>query len=244
MTTLHLSIVTGVGIAIVLVLGFVLAPILTSRPTGLRFTNNPLENVEDNCGQFYTITEKQHDSYTVPVLLMNSNATGCFKLTFTVADTNYTDPAYLLGALREELNFRIGNYNVTTNGHSFGIAPGKDHTGSFEIFHMSQTVDSTPASHPIDDNPINYPTGTTFTQTALIKALPNANGFYDYSIPGPNCTHFPLAVGYSADQVNSSDFSRVNPLGQTCESLPFKLVTVQVAGMGYKELQLQPIPFK
>lgn len=224
--------------------GFVLVPLFTSKPPGLRFTNNQLENVENNCGQFYVIPQKPNDLYTVPVLLMDSNSTGCAKLTFTVVDTHDADPTYRLAILRQEMNFRIGNYNVTTNGHSFSISPGKDHTNSFEIFYMSQTVDSYPANYRIGDDPVNYSAGTNFTETVLIKALPNANGFYDYSIPGPNCSHYHLSVGYAAEQVNSSDFSKVNPLGQTCRNLPFKIVAVQVSDMHYKELQLQQISFK
>ncbi|MDE1813830.1 MAG: hypothetical protein KGH87_01035 [Thaumarchaeota archaeon] len=243
MKTLHLSIIVGVGIVFVIV-GLVLVPLFTSKPAGLRFANNPLENIENNCGQFYTIPEKQHDLYTVPVLLMDSNATGCFKLTFTVADTHDTDPTYRLSTLRQELGFRIGNYNVTTNGHSFSIAPGKDHTNSFEIFYMSQTVDNYPANYRIGDDPVYYPTGTNFTETVLIKALPNAKGFYDYSIPGPNCSHYPLSVGYAENQVNSSDFSKVSPLGQTCERSPYEITSVQISGMSYKELKLEPIPFE
>jgi len=124
------------------------------------------------------------------------------------------------------------------------MTAGNDHTNSFEILYISQTVDNYSANYRICDDPINYPAGTNFTETYVIKALPSANGFYDYSIPGPNCSHYPLSVEYNEDQVNSSDFSKVNPLGQTCMTMPFNLVSVQISGMNYKELQLQPIYFK
>lgn len=243
MKTLYLGIIAGVGIVFVIA-GFGLVPLFTNKPAGLRFTNNPLENVENNCGKFSIIPEKQHDSYTVPVLLMDSNSTGCFKLTFTVTDISDTDPTHRLAMLRQELGFQIGNYNVTTNGHSFRISPGNDHTNSFQVFFMSQTVDSYPASYHIGDDPVYYPMGTNFTETFLIKALPNAKGFYDYSIPGPHCSYYPLAVGYTANQVNSSDFSKVNPLGQTCQHSPYELTLVQMSDMSYKELQLEPISFE
>lgn len=242
MKILHLSIMVGVGIVFVMA-GLVLVPLFTSKPAGLRFTNNPLENIENNCGRFYILPEKQHDPYTVPVLLMSSNATSCFKLTFTVTDTHDTDPVSRLAILRQELSFRVGNYNVTANEHSFSITPGKDHTNSFETFYISQIVDNYPTNYHIGDDPTYYPTGTNFTETVLIKALPNATGFYDYSIPGPNCSHYPLAVGYAENQVNSSDFSKVNPLGQTCKRSPYEITSVQVSGMDYKELRLEPIPF-
>lgn len=243
MKVLHISIIVGVGIVFVIA-GIVLVPLFTSKPTGLRFTNNPLENMENNCGRFYNLPEKQHNPYTVPVLLMGSNATSCFKLTFTVTDTHDTDPVSRLAILRQELGFRVGNYNVTADGHSFGISPSADHTNSFQVLYMSQTVDNYPASYHIGDNPVYYPMGTNFTETFLIKALSNATGFYDYSIPGPNCSHYPLAVGYAENQVNSSDFSKVNPLGQTCERSPFEITSVQISAMNYTELQLEPISFE
>lgn len=243
MKTLHLGIMAGIGIVFVMA-GLVLVPLFTSKPTILRFTNNPLDNIENNCGKFYVIPEKQHDPYTVLVLLMDSNATGCFKLTFTVADTSDTDPTHRLAILRQELGFRVGNYNVTTDVHSFGISRGNDHTNSFQVLYISKTVDSYPTSYHIGDDPVYYPIGTNFTETFLIKALPNAKGFYDYSIPGLNCSHYPLAVGFTANQVNSSDFSKVNPLGQTCQRSPYELTLVQISNMSYKELQLEPISFE
>lgn len=243
MKTSHLVIIAGVGIVFVIV-GLGLAPLFTSKPAGLRFTNNPFENVENNCGKFHVMPEKQHDPYTVPVLLMDSNATGCFKLTFTVTDTSDTDSTYRLAILRQESGFQIGNYNMTTNGHLLSISPGKDHTNSFQVLYMSKTVDSYPANYHIGDDPVYYPVGTNFTETFLIKALPNAKEFYDYSLPGPNCSRYPLAVGYTANQVNSSDFSKVSFLGQTCQRSPYELTSVQISGMSYKELQLEQISFE
>jgi len=195
---------------------------------------------ENDCGQFLALPE-QHERFTVPVLLMDSNSTDCFKLTFTVSETRNPDHTYLLAILRQELNFHIGNYNVTMHGKLFSISPGKDYTKSFEISRISQAADS-PANSQIGNDPTNYPVGTNFTETYMIKALPGAKGFYDYSIPGPICSHYPLAVGYVANQVNTSDFSKVNPFGPICMNLPFKIVAVQVSGMGYKQLQLEPIP--
>lgn len=240
MKTLYLSIIIGLGIVVAITIGLVFIPDFTNRPTDLKFINNSLE-VENICGQFHTVSEK-HDIYIIPVLLMDSNSTDCFKITFTVADThdlvNYT---HRLAILRQELNFRIGNYNETTNGNSFGISPGKDYANSFEISHISQTVDGYPANYRIGEDPQTYPTGTNFTEAYVIKALPTAKGFYDYSIPGPNCSHYPLAVGYIANRVNASNFSKVNHLGQTCERSPYKITSVQISGMSYKELQLEPI---
>jgi hypothetical protein len=231
MKTLNLAIILGIGIVFVIVIGLV--P-LFARPTGFRFTGNPLEDATNNCGQFYIIPENQHDLYTVPVLLMNSNSTACVKLTFTIGDNYGYNDTTLLGMLRQQVNFRIGDYNVATDSHSFGITSGKDYTSSFHIL----------SSVPVYDDPVNHKLGTNFTMIYFIQAVTSANGFYDYSIPKPNCGFYPMAVGYTADQVNSSDFSKVNPLGHTCKRLPYELTSVQISDMTYKELRLQPMPFK
>lgn len=243
MKTLHYSIIIA-GIICAIVTGIVFAYVLP-KPTSLGWTNNTFTITKDNCGQFYTIPENQHDFYTTPILLMDSNSTACARITFTVTDSyqEYND-TILLSMLRDQIHFPIGNYNVTTNGHSFGISLGKDQANLFNILQTRQTVDNYPKDYHIGDDPVYYPIGTNFTITDTIQALPHANGFYDYSIPKPNCGHYPLAVGYTANQVNASDFSKVNPLGQTCMRLHYEITAVQVSGMNYKELQLQPIPFK
>jgi hypothetical protein len=212
----------------------------TANATTASVADTQQITTENGCGQFNALPE-QHERFTVPVLLMDSNSTGCFKLTFTVGDTGNSDHTYRLAILRQELDFHIRDSNVTMHGKLFSIAPGKDYTKSFEISNISQTVDNS-ANSQIGNDPVNYPAGTNFTETYTIKALPGAKGFYDYSIPGPICSHYPLAVGYAADQVNASDFSKVNPFGQMCMNLPFKIVAVHVSGMSYKQLQLEPIP--
>ena len=40
----------------------------------------------------------------------------------------------------------------------------------------------------------------------VVTALSNATGFYDYGSQGTGCENWPMAVGYSASQVNASDF--------------------------------------
>lgn len=242
MKTLHLSIILA-GIICAIMTGTVFVYILP-KPMDLRFANNSSINVGNNCGQFHTITQNRHGFYTTPILLMDSNSTACARLTFTVTDDKEDNSTLLLGVLRKEMNFRIGTYNVTMNNHSFSISPGRDQTNLFNILQIQQVVDNYPADYHIGDNPVNYPAGTNFTITYMMQALPHANGFYDYSIPKPNCGHYPLAVGYTSDQVNSSDFSKVNPLGQTCMRLHYQITAVQVSDMSYKELQLQPISFK
>lgn len=244
MKPLHLAIIIGAGIVFAIAITVILFPVFINKQDVLRFTNNPFVNVENNCGRFHTIPIS-HDIFTTPVLLMDSNSTSCVKLSFSVVSrlnpASYED---YLAVVRQELNFNIGDYNVTSDDHSFSITPGKFYTYLFDIKLLSQTVDSFPENYHIGDNPVNFPIGTNFTDTYLIRPLPNSEGFYDFSIPKPGCGFYPLAVGYASDQVNASDFSKVSPLGQTCQRSPYEITSVQVSDMDYKEIKLQTIPFK
>ena len=42
----------------------------------------------------------------------------------------------------------------------------------------------------------------------VITALSNSTGFYDETAPWTGCIGMPMAVGYSASQVNASDFTQ------------------------------------
>jgi len=61
-----------------------------------------------------------------------------------------------------------------------------------------------------------------------VYALPNATGFYDRTfIYG--CETPRLAVGYSAQQVNSSDFATI--FEHSCPNLPYVPISIAVSGM-------------
>lgn len=223
MKTLQLAIIVGSGIACVIVIGLVTLSI---------FTNNSILDTESICGKFYAIHENHNDFHTVPVLLMNTNSTGCARLTLTIDyNPSYGPGAPVIPSLSSLI--RIGDYNVVSNGHSFSISQGKDFTNLFKITATPETVDLS-----------QYPTGSNFTVTYVIRPLSGATGFYDYSIPRVVCEHYPLAVGYLADEVNASDFSYINPLGTLCERGPYGLTSVEIAGMDYKDVILRTIPFK
>src|SRR5574340_499404 len=183
---------------------------------------------ENGCGQFYTAPENQ-DNKKVPVLLMNSNSTGCTRLTFTII-YNYHDTPWSRIANFPTLGI-VGNTNHVTHGDTFSVTPGKDFTNSFQITVMPQTVDLA-----------NYPIGSNFTVTYVIKPLTNATGFYDHSIPKLACESYPLAVGYAANQVNYSDFSYIDLLNPPCVSGPYKLTAVEISGMSYKQVELGSHP--
>jgi hypothetical protein len=187
--------------------------------SNLVFTNNISEN---NCGQFHTAPGSQQIS-TMPVLLMDSNSTACARLTFTI-DRN---PDTTLTRINFTSDLLIGNYNVSRHVNLLSVAPGKDFTHSFQITVIPQTVDLA-----------NFPIGSNFTVTYIIKPLPNATGFYDHSIPRLVCDSYPLAVGHTADHVNYSDFSYINQGINPCALGPYNLTAVEISGMSYKDIAL------
>lgn len=185
---------------------------------------------ENACGQFYTApTDNHHFFETYPVLILKQNSVGCAKLTFTI---NYKYDDDRNGAIWPQMAqigemSHIGKYSYTTSGNSFGVSP-VDTTQMFETASIPASVDLA-----------NYPVGSQFTVLFIIKPLPNATGFYDYSIIEPPCGAYPLAVGYSSDQVNYSDFSKgmVTMHNHSCFNAPYLISSVQVSGMTYKEVQ-------
>ncbi|MGI0007689.1 MAG: hypothetical protein ACREAR_06800 [Nitrosotalea sp.] len=194
--------------------------------SNLSLTNNMSENV---CGQFSTAPGNQTSFNTVPILLVNSNSTACAKLTFTIisdyGDCNGQSCQHLL-----EFNsmLPIGNLHYEKHGSMISVSSGKDYTNSFKIAAIPETIDLA-----------NYPVGANFTVTYIIKPLSNATGFYDQSIPKLACEKYPLAVGYTADQVNASDFSYIDPLNPSCVAGSYVLTGVEISGMDYKEVTLR-----
>ncbi len=197
--------------------------------TNENITTRPIS--ENNCGQFYTISAKPHNGTTVPAILMNSNSTGCARLTYTI-NYDYNDVSNDRIAWPRISNFsllRIDTLKYTSNGDSFGVSTGKDYTNSFKITSVPETIDLA-----------NYPIGSNFTVTYVIKPLSNATGFYDESIPEPICSTYPLAVNHSAGEVNSSDFSKglISMQNHSCISAPYELTGIEISGMSDKVMQL------
>lgn len=180
------------------------------------------------CGQFYTAPGDLRQSNAVPVLLMNSNSTACTRLTFTII-SNYKDCNFQTcqNVVSLDSTLRIGNLHYEKHDNMFSVSSGKDYTNSFNITTIPHTID-------LD----NYPIGANFTVTYIIKPLPNATGFYDQSIPKLACERYPLAVGYTADQVNTSDFSYIDPLNPPCAAGVYTLTRVEISGMDYKQVTL------
>jgi hypothetical protein len=184
---------------------------------------------ENNCGQFYTAPKIQYDSNTVPVLLMDSNSTGCARLTFTIYD-NPPDASWSKIANFTSTLF-IGNYNYTSHGIIFSVSPGKDYTNSFQIIVTPEIVDLT-----------NFSAGSNFTVTYIIKPLSNSTGFYDHSISMLPCHSYPIAIGNTADQLSYSDFSYIYPTPHSCMVMSYILTAVEISGISYDYITLPVEP--
>lgn len=180
---------------------------------------------ENRCGKFYIAPTRQHINNTIPVLLMDLDSTGCARLTFTT----YRDHTDSYWSPIDDFNSSlfIGSYNYQKEGITSSTSSGKDYTNSFHIDTIPQTADIA-----------NFPISSNFTIIHIITPLSNATGFYDQSIPELACKRYPLAVGYSADQVNHSDFSHINLRSNPCVAGTYLLDTVELSGITYKELEI------
>ncbi|NHH97180.1 hypothetical protein DYY66_1681 [Candidatus Nitrosotalea sp. FS] len=238
MKPLHLT-VLGISITAILVGAFSyesykpmciegrLANGTCAGPVSIEETSDTLAN--QYCKNFYVVPENKTYLNTVPVLLMKSNSTVCARLTFTIS-SNYNDcnGANCQHVLSPGRMLFIRDLHYENNDGSFSITQGRDYTNSFKIITIPDTVDLA-----------DYPLGANFTATYVITPLQNATGFYDQSILRPLCERYPLAVGYTKDQVNSSDFSYINTLGSMCQSSEATLTKVEVSGMDYKDVELR-----
>lgn len=177
-----------------------------------------------------TIPSPNYRDAIYPVLLMQPNSTSCVKLTYTIINHYYEREQNSVTWPRvESFPLRIDDWHYYNYGDGFGTTSGKDYTSSFKIMTIPGTVDLA-----------NYPVGSNFTVTYIIKPLANATGFYDESIPMPVCTRYPLAVGYTAEQVNSSDFSdgMITMMSHSCINGQEELKAVEISGMNYTEMKL------
>lgn len=245
MKTLHILIISIliVTVAIVTIIEFSIQHsgtimITPSRPSGVNDIAGDMQQTkslsENDCGQFYTVPEDNHfhSLEVYPVLVLQQNSIGCAKLTYTVHykyNNNNSRPIW-----PQMVNFgdmlRIGEYNYASSGNMFSMTQGKVYTHSFQIVAIPETVDLA-----------KYPVGSQFTVTLIIRPLPNATGFYDYFLEEVPCDAYPLAVGYSLDQVNSSDFSKgmITMHNHSCFNAPDAISLVQVSGMDFKQIKFQ-----
>ena len=194
MKTLHLSIITVVGIIVISMatLGVFLEK-LNDNPYTTVNTNDgqKLGSLsEKNCGQFYTVPEDKSNSHTIPVLILKQNSAGCAKVTFTV-NFLFNNTNDCMGCNSQMVKIgnmiSIGKYNYTGNRNYFGIS-NVDATHMFKIETIPDVIDIS-----------KYSIGSNFMAIFIITPQPNATGFYDHSIVKPVCNAYPLAVGYSQE---------------------------------------------
>ncbi len=142
----------------------------------------------------------------VPVLLMRPNSTGYVCVTYQTAwqgnqtlywsISTYNSYPLLLNGTYRFLPFLPVKYKCsTTNGA----------TSCVQIISQSFKVSVLPSSIRPSAS-MNY-----VTVIYIVNALSNSTGFYDETAPWTGCIGMPMAVGYSASQVNASDFTQPLP---------------------------------
>ena len=207
----------------------VVLPNTSIQDTGMTIHN--VQGLSEDCGKFYTVPENKSDFNVIPVLVLKQNSTGCAKLTFTVYSLfNNTNDCIGCNSQMVKIKemLRIGKYHYASNENSYGISY-VDATSMFETKSIPDIIDIS-----------KYQIGSNFTVTFILKPLLNATGFYDYSIEKLPCNDYPLAVGYSPNQVNSSDFSKGLRFMQNhpCVTGLYGISAVQVSGMDYVQMKL------
>lgn len=141
-----------------------------------------------------------------PVLLMRPSSTGYVCVTYQTAwqgdqslywsDSMYNSYPLLVNGTYQFNPFLVGNYKCSTANGTSSCAQIVSHS-----FKTSVLPDSIRPSASM-----NY-----VTVVYIVTALSNSTGFYDYAAPWTGCMGMPMAVGYSASQVNASDFTQPPP---------------------------------
>lgn|GEM_PF-5991635 len=176
----------------------------------------------DLWGPNYGYGSDNASSSTVPVLLMEPKATGFICVIYKSVSNGGVMPnatgidGYLQG-------FHIFKSQCATE--SGGIGCSYRQSDSFET--SGYKLDSTT---PFISNSTSIYVGVVYSVTALS----NATGFYTDSAPRPGCGGLPMAVGYSASQLKSSDFTGF--FSVSCPYSPFEPVEVGVIGIQVTDL--------
>jgi hypothetical protein len=137
----------------------------------------------------------------VPVLLMRSNSTAYVCVVYQTAWQGneslysiYNSSSFLLVNGTYQFGyFPVGNYKCSTANGSTTCTETDSH--SFVITALPESIRPTAS--------MNY-----VTVVYIVTALSNSTGFYDRSAPWTGCLFMPIAVGYTASEVNASDFTQ------------------------------------
>jgi len=140
------------------------------------------------------------NSTGVPVLLMRPNSTAYLCVTFS---TSWEGNASLYSGVPYGGEFpfnpsalSIARWNSTGPTYYSGTFPGCSRGECYQSFITSASPQSIPVNSATQYIDVLY----------TITALSNSTGFYDESAPYGYCGTMLLAVGYTASQVNASDF--------------------------------------
>jgi hypothetical protein len=152
---------------------------------------------------------------------MRPNSTGYICMTYHVSINTYRSKPDQLSPIH------IGRYScVMVNGENQCL-PNDSHS-------FQNTV--------IPNNITLSGSFSFYTVVHVVRALSNATGFYDYSAPtrGSCWLGVRMAVGYSASQVNATDFTQ--PLVSSCPggpALDVAPVAEFVSGMNVTNISTQ-----
>ena len=181
------------------------------------------------------------NSTAVPVLLMRPNSTGFVCVTYLSAWEGNANN-YSRMPLEPVWNYAPPELAVAKWSCAPGVSNGNDCINGF----YSNVLGSLclPASHThcyhsfvTSASPQSTTVGSATRYVDVlytIRALSNSTGFYDESAPYEYCEQMPLAVGYTASQVNASDFTILSRL---CPFLYFTPYTVSDIGMNFTTIK-------
>jgi hypothetical protein len=160
----------------------------------------------------------------VPVLLMQPNSTALLCVTYqSVWQGDATKFQQFAQSANTPYNFSLEvskEHCGETGQNSFGCTSTVSH--SFAIAAYPTSVQAAAATDYV-------------TVLFVITALGNSTGFYDDAAPFQGCSGTPLAVGYTASQVNGSDFGL--RLVYPCVFSLFTPTALSVSGMSFEYIQ-------
>ncbi len=178
-----------------------------------------IQIVEAGCAGSISVSQRPVGNLT-PVLLMQPNTMGSICVTYKAAWSD--DPSFFSSLISswESVYLKNGSYPFTMYiGNNSAL-------GAF-------TISPTPGSIRPSAN-VSY-----VTVLYRVSALANSKGIYENSAPYGYCGSMPMAVGYSASQLNGSDFPS-RPPPHSCIAELYSPVSVGVVGIDVAYVDIAP----
>jgi len=175
-----------------------------------------------NCSGFTAIPQEPVGNLT-PVILMQPNTVGYVCVNYKAAWDD--DPS---------------TFNATVSGwESLYLKNG---SYPFQLYLGDSSGRLAPNAFNITATPGSIRPSANITLVAVlyrVEALSGSKGFYENSVPYGYCGSVPLAVGYSASQVNGSDFPP-RPPPHSCIAEMYAPTSVGVSGIGLTLVDIPP----